>query len=494
MTELDPSITTTDTRCVPASCRVTLLVGASHQIDVVLPAVVPLTALTSGTLLTVNRALRTRGEQELPPGNYEFARAAGLAALDAGVGLAEHGIRDGDLLALLPAGTSERYPPVVENISTALARWAGEHFPAVSALDAALTGSGLVAVAAGIGGALLWRARWANQVGWIIGATFLTAALIVSATAWLCRRGGTPQPIVNGTIWAAWGFAVTGGMILPPGSHPGAPHALLGAAIGLVGAVVAAKTTGTRLIPSAIITVTIPAVCAAAARLFYDIPGQRIATAALIAVLIGSRLAPVAGLWMAKVPRQPFGRVTGEDIFAALPGQETVSPVEPADPTPSGQQIADLARRSNRVLAGVLVGVAAMQITASIAAINPYRGPQWPFVTVTIVVSLALILRARAFRHRWHAIITVTGAAVSLYSIPAHYGFAAPPQLISAATAAAATIAIAVVGLAAGIIIPRRYFAPPIRITVEYLEYLLLALIIPFAAWAIGIYHYVRLH
>ena len=54
--------------------------------------------------------------------------------------------------------------------------------------------------------------------------------------------------------------------------------------------------------------------------------------------------------------------------------------------------------------------------------------------------------------------------------------------------------AFAVAGLLAGAVIPSRSFSEPIRQVVEWLEYLGYALIVPFAAWAIGLLQYIRLH
>ncbi|MBV8929837.1 MAG: EsaB/YukD family protein, partial [Mycobacteriaceae bacterium] len=125
-----------DAPVVPASCRVSLLVGDSHQVDVVLPAAVPLSALTDATVETVNKVLRGRGADGLPTGSYEFARAAGMTALSGDLSLVAHNVFDGELLALVPARTAQRYGPIVENVSTALARYASEHFPMVSAQTA----------------------------------------------------------------------------------------------------------------------------------------------------------------------------------------------------------------------------------------------------------------------------------------------------------------------------------------------------------------------
>jgi len=48
--------------------------------------------------------------------------------------------------------------------------------------------------------------------------------------------------------------------------------------------------------------------------------------------------------------------------------------------------------------------------------------------------------------------------------------------------------------LVAGAVVPSHIFSEPVREAVEYLEYIGYALVVPFAAWAIGLLHYVRYH
>ena len=154
-----------------------------------------------------------------------------------------------------------------------------------------------------------------------------------------------------------------------------------------------------------------------------------------------------------------------------------------------------MARRSNRVLTGVLAGIAIVEVAASIAAVNPGQPSQWPKIVIVAVVALILILRARAFRDRGHAITMVCGAALSLFAIPAHYGLAADPAVTATGLwSGAAVVAVALGALLAGTFVPSHYFSNPVREAVEYLEYVLYALVIPFAAWAIGLLHYVRYH
>jgi type VII secretion integral membrane protein EccD len=329
---------------------------------------------------------------------------------------------------------------------------------------------------------------------------FGAAAAVLLVTALLCSRTGVQRLVVDGAAWAGLAAAVLAGAVGPRGASPSAPQAFLAALVAIVGAVMLARFTGRHwTAAAAVITVAAAGFGAATVRMFFEVPGQRIAIVMQIAVLVAARAAPTLGLWMAKVPRQSFGSITGRDLFARAPGQpeDTVSPVEsaPHDVTLRGEQVAEVARRSNRVLTGVLAGVGLVQLVSSWFAIHPGTGSQWPSVTVVAVVALILVLRARAFRDRRHAITVVAAASLSLIAIPAHYGLlAAPTDTTAGLVSAGAVLGVAVAGLIAGAAVPSHIFSPPVRQVVEYVEYVLMALVIPFAAWAVGLLSYVRYH
>lgn len=494
-----PATWSAEAPMVPSSCRVSILVGESHQIDLVLPAAVPLSALTEATRDAINRVLHARGDGELPRGAYVFARAAGLIKLSDELSLAAQGISDGELLALVPTQAAQRYGPKTENVSTALARYAQEHFPTVSVRDAVSVAAALTAAALTVAAIIVWRLRW-EGAHLVPTAVFAGAALILLVTAALGARMRGGSVFVDGCAWAALGLATLTGAATPGGAKPAAPHAFLACLVAIVGTLLLARFTGRHWsAATAVITVSAAGLAAAAVRMFFAIPGQRIAVVMTIAVLVAVRAAPTMGLWMAKVPRQTFGSITGRDLFARAPGQpeDTISPVEsaPHDVTLSGPEVAEVARRSNRVLTGALLGLGAVGLAASWWAIDPGQSRQWPFMAVVVVVALILVLRARAFRDRRHAITVVCAAALSLIAIPAHYGLSVGPGATwTGLWAAGGVLAVAVAGLVVGATVPTHVFSPPVRQVVEYLEYLMTALVVPFAAWAIGLLQYVRYH
>jgi type VII secretion integral membrane protein EccD len=485
---------------VPSSCRVSVLVGDAHQIDLVLPAAVPLAALADATRDTVNRILRARGEDELPRAAYEFARVAGMTALAPELSLAAQGVSDGELLALVPVRVAQRYGPNIENVSTALARWAAEHFPVVSARDAVMVAAALTATALAVASLIVWRMRWASDGAWVPTVVFAATAIALIVAAVVCARTSAPRVIVDGSAWAGLAAAALAGATGPHGASPGAPHAFLASLVTIIGVLMLARSTGRYwTVTALIVTVAVAGFGAAAVRMFFAVPGQRIAIVMMIAVLVAARAAPTMGLWMAKVPRQSFGSITGRDLFSRAPGQpeDTVSPVEsaPHDVTLRGEQVAEVARRSNRVLTGVLLGTGAVGLVSAWFAIAPGSGSQWPPVTVVAVVALILVLRARAFRDRKHAITVVCAASLALIAIPAHYGLAADPAATATGLfAAAGVLAVALGGLVVGATVPSHIFSPPVRQVVEFLEYILIVLVVPFAAWAIGLLQYVRYH
>ncbi|WAJ48003.1 type VII secretion integral membrane protein EccD (plasmid) [Mycobacterium sp. Aquia_216] len=493
-----PTATAAET-LIPPSSRVSLLVGDT-QIDLLLPAAVPLAKLVEPTRDTINRRLKSIGAKELPGGAFVFARAAGMTMLSGKLSLAAQGVNDAELLAFVPAATAQRYEPNIENVSAAIAKWAKEHFPAVTALDAARVAVALTLLAFSIAALLVWRLRWASSGGWLVPTIFAITALVLAGTSLLAARMGADRFVTGSTTWAVLVALVAAGATTPPGGHPGAPHGVLAAGVALVAAAALGKLSGRYWVAATtVVTVSVAALGSAASRMFFAVPGQRIAVVVLVGVLTVSLAAPGIGRRLARVPRQSFESITGKDMYERSPSdpEDTISPVadSPRDITLTGEQVGEVALRSNRVLMGLLLGNALTQVVASWFAIHPGVGTQWTFVAVAACIGLIAVLRARAFRDRRHAITLVAGAAVSLFAIPTHYGFAASPGATGVVLAsAAAVVGIALAALLAGAIVPTHMFSEPVREVVEYAEYFATTVVVVFAAWTIDLIQFVRYH
>jgi type VII secretion integral membrane protein EccD len=293
----------------PPSCRVSILAGDSHQIDLVLPSAAPLNTLVDPTVIAINKVLRGRGAAELPPAAYEFARAAGMSALASDVSLAGHNIADGDVLALLPAGRAERYGPVVENVSTALAQYASDHFVRVTAKTALTVAVVIVGAALGVAGMLVWRLRWAHESAILVPILFAAVAIGLLVTVAIGARVGAGRIVTDGAAWAALAAAGLAAATIPPGGSPGAPHAFLAAATALAGVWLLVRFTGRYwTAAAAIITAGFGAAVVALVRMYWDVPGPRIGVAVLVAVLVAVSAASRTGrlpMSLSPAPRWP---------------------------------------------------------------------------------------------------------------------------------------------------------------------------------------------
>ncbi|MDQ2636950.1 MAG: type VII secretion integral membrane protein EccD [Actinomycetota bacterium] len=502
-TTADAPATSPPETAVPASCRVSILVGndpAAHQIDLLLPAAVPLSKLVEPTYDAINRRLHSLGAEKLPVGTaFVFARAAGMTLLAGNLSLAAQGVNDADLLAFVPAEKAQRYEPNVENVSAAIAKWAKAHFPAVSAADAARVAVVLTLIALASASVLLWRLRWTSTGGWLVPTLFGVSALALAGTAVLSGRLGAERFVTGATAWASLTALVVCAATVPPGDSPGAPHAFLAAVVAVIAASGLARLTGRYWsAATTIATLSAAVIGASGARMFFSVPGQRIAIVVLVGVLSVSYIASSVGRRLANVPRQSFESITGKDMYERAPGdpEDTISPVAdgPRDITLTGEQVAEVARRSNRVLMGVLLGTALAEVAATWGAIHPGVGTQWTFVATASIIAFILLLRARGFRDRRHAITVASGAALSLFAIPTHYGLAAYDDTAAVLISAGVLVGIAVSALLAGAIVPKHMFSEPVREVVEYLEYIATIVVVIFAAWTIELLQFTRYH
>ena len=120
-----------------------MLVGESHQIDLVLPAAVPLAALAEPTRDAVNRDLRSAAPRNCRTALTFSPARSGMTALAGDVSLAAQGISDADLLAFVPAaagaalrtqhrkrlhrdspmGQEHHFPPVIGAATPRWSRW-----------------------------------------------------------------------------------------------------------------------------------------------------------------------------------------------------------------------------------------------------------------------------------------------------------------------------------------------------------------------------------
>ncbi|OBG28443.1 type VII secretion integral membrane protein EccD, partial [Mycobacterium sp. E3198] len=261
----------------------------------------------------------------LPPGSYELHKVNGVR-LDINKSLDELGVQDGDTLVLVPRVDGESFEPQYESLSTALAamgKWLGRDggdrmFAPVTALTAAHTAIVIAAMAVGVVVGLALRERAFSDS--LIPSAVAGGAGVLLAIGAAVVFAGWPQrrDMFSGFAWLTVLLIAVAGGCAPPGKL-GAPHALIGLVVVILGAIAISAATRKRwqtAAATAVVTVCGIAAAVAAARMFRPVSVQVLSICVLFGVLVLVRMAPTIALWVARVRPPHFGSITGRDLFA----------------------------------------------------------------------------------------------------------------------------------------------------------------------------------
>ena len=505
MTALDPAVNpaTVETQPapVPASVRVYVLAAEKALIPMTLPAEAPLSMLVGPTVKAANARMGSQGAGVLPDRTrYEFARVDGAVLSDKPAAtLASCGLKDGDLLRLVPAGAAVRFVPRIENLASALANYLRSLVKPVTPTTAHTVAVATIIVAALAAAAMVWRSRLALVSGGILAPAVLAALAVLAWVATYATAKRWAEHWRFRDAFAATAIALTAACLaaVPPGL--GVANLFAGAITVAAGAFAMASRTnrywaaGTALLCVGGLTTVL-----AGWSLFCPLSSHQLAVAGLLGVTILITRAPNLGLTLARVPRQPFRSRRGRDQFDRAEGQpmDTVSPVEDTHPDPtalSTAEVASVGRRSRSVLAGVCISVAVVQLTCAWLAITPHANkPVWTTVLVC-VVALDLIIRARKFNDRVQAVLLVGSSVAALMAIGYKYAWTTPPTDLGAILAyigIASAIAAAVFALgSAGW---QYLFSPNTRKAVEWIGNVLIVSIPLLAAYVLNIFSFLR--
>lgn len=483
---------------VPASVRVYVLAAETSLIPLTLPAEAHLGKVVEATVKVVNR--RLPGDDALPDRRaYEFGWIDGAALSDRPEAtLSSCGVRDGDLLQLLPAGVPIRYVPRNESVSSALSDYLRTAVKPVTGPTAHAVATAAI-ITAVLGCALLvWRTRLALH--WGLGCA---AALgVLAAVCWFATAlTGWRWPEFRGVrdVFAVTSIAVSAAALAAVPPRVGVANVFVAAVTITVAAVLLVRFTGRYWAAcSAAMCLGALGSAASAAAMFAPLSGLQVGVSGLVAALVLITVAPKLGLMLARIPRQPFRSIRNRDMFAHAQGQpyDTVSPVEDEAPDPSmlsGAQVAAAATRARSVLVGVCIAVAVVQVISAWLAVTPHAHRPVLATVLVCAVAVELIIRARRFYDRVQAVLLVASSTAALMAIGAKYAWSTPPAdladvLVFTGLAALPAAVVFVVGTAGW----QHLFSPNTRKAVEWLGYLLIVAIPLLAAWALNFFTFLR--
>ena len=297
---------------VPRLGKVSLLVGDETLIDYVLPAGVALIAVIEDLLLRVNDILRKRGVPELDDKlTYRLCRTD-ATPLDVQRSLDDSGIVDGEVLWLLPADATERFAPVVEEVSTALACSAAQQFPRVDVTTSRRVAGGL-AVGLVAWAELMLGQLWWQRHGWVPAAVSggLAVVLVVAARGLGRARDEQRRSTAIMLVWSALIAAGSAAALAVPGP-PGGWHLVAAIATVLAGLAAVAMLTGRYVgVLSALLVIGL---CAAAVATVHasgwQVTSAHLAVVLLLVCLLLVTFAPSIGVLAAGVPGPWFPSIT----------------------------------------------------------------------------------------------------------------------------------------------------------------------------------------
>jgi type VII secretion integral membrane protein EccD len=438
-----------------------------RRLDVALPEAVPVNELLPHLLRHAGEGVADDGEKH---GGWSLRRATG-GLLEPARNLAAQGVRDGDMLHLVPRRAEwpePAYDDVVEIIASGSRRagrsWGGAATRRCAlASVVALLALGVVAV----GGS--------GPPFPLAGLVALGLAGVLAVTGILLARAlpdGVAGAVVAG---CALPYAGLGGLLVaaPPGLTPGqlgAPHLLLGSMTMVLTGVAGYVGVGAlaRIFVAGIATGLLGTLAA-----LLCLASMTPAGAAAVALTVAIGLLPgypLLAVWLGRLP------------VPALP--ERPEEMLQDQPTPARSEVFVAVNRAHELLTGFLH--AAAVVSAGCAVIMMWSG-QGSAVWLAAVGALALMLRARLFAvPRQRVPLLASGAAVMAVLLFAVAGTVpAPVRLLLSLS-----VIVFVTGLvlAAGLVYSRRAPSPYVGRAADILDIMAIMALLPLTGGVVGLY------
>ncbi|MBU2663298.1 type VII secretion integral membrane protein EccD [Actinoplanes bogorensis] len=463
--------------------RVTIS-APQRRIDVALPEHVPLAELLPEVLRHAGEGLADDGEKH---GGWVLRRTDGVALATA-QGLFPQGVRDGEVLHLVPAHDEWpelEYDDVVEAIAEG-ARRRGNAWTPASTRTATLIGAGVL-LALGLVAVLAAGPGWSGAAFAGLGLAILLALAGVTASrAYGDARAGAalgayamPYAFAGGSVLVASGDRVGVFGVLPwlGGSEllAGSVALLLVAALGAVG--VAGQL---RLFTAGAVVGLLGAITA----LTSMVTTAAGAAAVLISILVcGLGALPLLAIRFGKVPMPPVTLPTGADASEGFTGVSASSALEAARERPDRATVFAAVTRTEELLAGMLLGHAVLAVAGF--AVLSAAGTLSARILMAVSAA-ALLLRSRLFITLRQRVPLVVGGLAGIAALGLDLLGGANATVLLGVTGAA--LVLALITVVAGATYSRKPPSPYLGRAADLLDTLVVVSVIPVACAVIGLY------
>jgi type VII secretion integral membrane protein EccD len=445
------------------------VVAPRTRIDLALPSDIAVANLLPMLLTMAGESSPDGGSKH---GGWCLAKLGG-DAIDPQHSLSSLGVLDGDLLQIRRRNDNPP-PPLFDDVVEAIAVAAPGSYRPWTEHTARILGL----VAAGV--ALLASAAGLLRAGTLAGAGLGVGAL-AGVTAVIAMIAGVVTARVYGEISAGVVVAAgslplgfVSGLYIVPGSGVHAENLLLACTLTLVLAAASIATLGaaiTAFVASATAT-ALGALTFFCASLVHR-PAAGIAAAAAALALGAMSALPRLTIHLSRLP------------MPQVPGNAKDLREDPE--FPDYALIERRVGRAHEYLTGMIIGSG---LVAAIGAVLAAAGGVVGIV-LGAVVAAVLLLRARSYANGNQAIALLVSGIVGVGGLMTGLlATARQPGVLLAGVAG--LLILAMVALVTGVVVPRHRFSPVLRRSVDVLEAVLIASVLPLTLGVLDLYHAIR--
>ncbi|NKY48208.1 type VII secretion integral membrane protein EccD [Nocardia cerradoensis] len=474
----------------PELCRVSVI-GGNTQLDVGLPATVPVAAYITDLveLIDSRNPDLTEHDEGAPVRAQHWTLARiGRDPIPPHQSLTDAEVFDGELLVLRSV-TAKEAPALFDDVIDAVSRLTAESGNAWSPTAARRMGLGAGLIAVLVAVAVLVSGKgtgsWNGFIALGAGVLAAGAAVIVA------RR--YPAERTTAIVLSLFAIALLGASagLLTPG-RVGSPHLLFSAVAALVVALALySMTRAGSLVVAAVVTDAAVLAVAAAVRMVWDFDIAKIAVGVLISGLVLITMAPRAAVAAARLPVPPVPTAGGAIDPTDHEPRPTIADIGVIGATalPSAAGLERRARAANQYQSGILVGATLAAGFGAILGADPLGEARWQGLLLAAITAVVLCLRGRAYADLTQASTMIAGGAVVALVVIAG---AAVAQEDRRAVGAGLLLIVAAAVVGFGVLGPRADVSPVLRRAIEIFEYLLIIAIVPLSLWLMDVYSAAR--
>ncbi|MGY1979749.1 type VII secretion integral membrane protein EccD [Nocardia gipuzkoensis] len=469
------------------------VIGGNTQVDVGLPATVPIATFIGDlvALIESRNPQRPEAEDEAAPleaQHWTLARL-GREAIAPSRTLTEAEVYDGELLVLRSVAAKEA-PALFDDVIDAVSRLTAEEFQSWSGTAARWMGLVVSALTVLTTLAVLVVSR-GNGDPLAPALALLGSGVAAFAAAGIAARKYTDP--VTATWLSLDGLLLLfgGAALLVPGTL-GSPHLLLGSSVLLVAALLGYRITGTgaTLFSCAAALAVIAGVAAAIYLIWH--PGlPKLSAGLLVAGIAIISAVPRLAALLARLPIPPVPTAGGAIDPADHEPRPTIEGIGAigASALPSAAGLGERARAANQFQSGLIAACAASAVIGAFGVADPLGSARWQGITLAVLTAIILALRGRSFADLVQAATMIGGGCVTAVTLVVGLG-AGDTEYTPLAAGVLLAFAIGVIGF--GVIGPHIEVTPVTRRMIEIFEYLLIVAVIPLVLWVMNIYSMAR--